>query len=903
MLARGGPPFRGPALACLLVLAQPLAGAIRIVDDQSRPVTGAAVRLTIEPGWQSAVLPAITMDGVSDENGIAPLHVPVAGDPVLAIDHDGFAPTVMDVPPGKPPTEIRLKQGTSWRGHLVVSTPGRKPIDGRVCATGQIVIRENGPRHRWSRCARIENGAFEIKGLPDGAVEVEVQAPGFLPRTTMAEPAQTTDLTLERGVQVTGLVRDMREQPVGGAAVTAGEARVETGRDGRFAIAVPSLPAKLEVSKQGFRGWSAKVARPSPINVQLRPAEQIFGVLLGRAGVPIDAAVVALGQFLDDGRRTTTWRKLEVDRKGNFALDLPEAGRYAIALRVTGYQEMRLPAFVVEEGRPAALGVLSLNQGSGIRGLVVDGSTGKPSAGALIEVIPAGALLLQTVGDRTIPAGISGEDGEFAVEGLDIGRYLVRIRGSGFAAIHRLVDLDKSSAVDLGSVSLEAGVEVNGRIIGRGGPTGQLPIRLFDPAREMLEPLATTTTDDDGRYRFVRVSSGRYRVEVGAERLLIAQEITVPATAPSSELDLQVGGIRVRGRVTRDGVPVRGGTIEFSSELDPAKRRGKIIMKHGRSTLTWGLPQAWAAEDVDAGGMFVVDGAPPGSVRLSYASPEGDVVLRSVVLPARGDTTLSVELDGHLLEGRVVDATTGQTLEGTVRLFHDAGRILTEQRTGTDGLFRFKDLESGRYAIDARAAGYVLPAARPVDVRYETAPLVLGLQPGDSGQIEVRLGRVDGSGVKGLPVSIFDTRGVLVRSLPTVEGGLRQFDELPSAEYIVGWSDPLAGAGCSRRVRVGPFEKPALSEVLEPGTPLVITCPHHRCSGAGIELIEVVSAEGVEMSALLSGISPALHLSKEGEVSVGRVAPGRYLVRLWVAGQRFETTVIVGSEPARIVFQ
>lgn len=44
-------------------------------------------------------------------------------------------------------------------------------------------------------------------------------------------------------------------------------------------------------------------------------------------------------------------------------------------------------------------------------------------------------------------------------------------------------------------------------------------------------------------------------------------------------------------------------------------------------------------------------------------------------------------------------------------------------------------------------------------------------------------------------------------------------------------------------------------------------------------------------------MTSGLRLSQAGEVSLWRLAPGRYLVRLWVHGAKSERSLTVGSEP------
>lgn len=98
------------------------------------------------------------------------------------------------------------------------------------------------------------------------------------------------------------------------------------------------------------------------------------------------------------------------------------------------------------------------------------------------------------------------------------------------------------------------------------------------------------------------------------------------------------------------------------------------------------------------------------------------------------------------------------------------------------------------------------------------------------------------------------------------------------------------------------FRKPTIEAVLGPGTSVILACPH-RCAGNPIDNLAVYSEGEVDVTSLLSGISPALRFSLNGELSIGRLSPGRYRFRLWAADQRWEREVTVGTQETRISFQ
>ncbi len=896
---------RALALASIFIVAAPLWSALRVVDHDANAVSGAEVIVTFERASQPSALPAPEISGTSDEKGNLPFGIPAIRGATVIVDHPAFAPAAFDTDERVNAGDIRLERGQSWRGRIVARSAAGDSLDGEICAHGQIGAAGAAvTAHRWRRCAKVEHGSFEIEGLPSGPVNIDLQIAGYLPRVESVDPLKTTTLRVERGLLLRGVVSDGRDLPVEGAMVSAGRARITSDKEGRFSVAVDSLPVDVEVRMRGFRMWKGAIRRPEEFHVRLAQASTISGVLISGDGGPLRDVTVEMVRTRADGGHSTTWSPVDIGKGGEFIVEVPDAGRYAIALRATGYRGARFADLHIGYEAALPLGLISLSRGGGIHATVIDSTDGKVAGGALIEVVPGGALLLQMVGQYSRPAFVSGDDGQFTAAGYEIGRYLVSIRRGKSAAVHRLVDLERDEIVDLGAITLDRGIDVRGRVAAVDREAVRnVPVRLFDPAREMLTPFATTMTDGDGRFSLSRVSAGRYRIEVGGERLLLGQEIIVRGTEPAIELTLQAGGVRLRGHVTRGGIPVPRGTVRLVSELDPARRSGKIVMRRGGESLGWGLPQASFATSVDADGGFVLNGAPAGFVRLWYIGPSGETVFRSVMLSDEAEQQVDLELNGDLLEGRLVDAATGAAVTGTVRLFDADGRVLTEVAAAPDGTFRVADLERSAYSIDARARAYVPAAAKNVFVGKESSPVVLELEQGEPGTIAVTLTRTDGTGVNGIPVTLFDVRGTLAKSLPTNDSGRRAFDNVPPGKYIIGWSDPFAGAGCSSSVQIDASRTPALSATLERGASVVLRCSDHQCAGAPIGLLEVYSADGLEMSPLLSGITPAIRLSADGEVSIGRLAPGRYRFRLWVADRRWQKDVTVGSDDLTVAFQ
>jgi hypothetical protein len=121
--------------------------------------------------------------------------------------------------------------------------------------------------------------------------------------------------------------------------------------------------------------------------------------------------------------------------------------------------------------------------------------------------------------------------------------------------------------------------------------------------------------------------------------------------------------------------------------------------------------------------------------------------------------------------------------------------------------------------------------------------------------------------------------------------------DLASGDYFVVWTDPATGTGASGTVAVGDDEV-SVEEVLAPGSPLVLACPPADCAGTSVAGLAVYSSAGVNLGAYLPLVDLGLRFSDEGALPLGRLAPGRYLLRVWTAAGRSERLLDVdGTHP------
>jgi hypothetical protein len=897
------------AIALCLWSSGPAAMAgLRVVDAAGAPVRDAEVVLTLRASVSKLLrlLPS-TLSARTDAHGQTDLQLPSAGESLLFVNHPSHAPVAISGRSEALPAVVRLAGGQRWRGRLTLPSAAAAPgfPNGRVCASGQLTVPPPGKAPRWERCGEVDpEGWFDLRGLPRGTFTVRAQVDGFLPLDRLIDPALAPELVLEQGSLLEGVVTDLRGRPLRGVSVQVRDGGASTtSGDGRFAVAAATLPATIELEAARFRRQIVEVSRQHEIAVQLHPATQFVGTLRGDDPSDLQNVTVRTGETVDGMRHTRT-RKLIVD-EGRFALEVPDrSGIRDLILSVPHYRDLNLGSVPITSGETVDLGALRLERGAGVSGQVLDSISGSPAAGASVEVLPLGPALLSALSGSRPHLDVAREDGAFLVAGLEPGRYLVRVQHANRASAHELVNLERPEVFSLGTVMLHTGARLRGHVRGRGGAAlAGAEVRLYDRAREFMEPLRTTVSNVDGEYEISGVAPGTYRADIRSGRLLLSQQIDVRPGQEDVEIDFSAGGGRLDGVITRNGAPVRGGAVLVMSVLDPGDRRGKLIVRRNNQEFGYGLPESPLTATVDEHGRFVFDDCPAGVVRLIYHDAAGVRVVRFARINDREENILTLDLTGATLAGRLVDDATGGGIEGRVSLIDASGQAVVDVSTGPGGSFQFNDLIEGNYALVGTSTGYETRRLEGVGVAAESAPVVVGLTTGEGGAVTVSLNRPDATPAVDVPVSLFGPGGRLISALHTLADGRVTFSNLPSGEYLAAWYDPLSGAGVSSTLSPKPYRTAAVTRTLVAGGSLTLNCSLPRCRDAIVDLLEIESEDRLEIGPLLPGVSSALRLSRDGGISLGRVTPGRYVVRLRIGDHHWEESVTVGHSGATAKFE
>jgi hypothetical protein len=736
------------------------------------------------------------------------------------------------VPAGMARAELVLEPSAGSR-IVEVRDPAGNPGSDIAVSSGSPAwpVGVTGPDGRLTLAVDSE-GPFDLL-LPDGRRHKVDSLPG-----------QRIDLPALRRLEGKVLNAASRK-PLAWALVWPGDDPGNvtfTGPEGTYAVPERAGGGWVQVEASGFQPASAKLPQTPAARLPtlaLEPARTLAGRVADKSGAPLGSVLVTVAP---DGREKRETFRLDraasralSDAEGRFLLrGLAAAPTYALTASRMGYQAAQATVAADGEAR------LVLDRARSAHGIAVDARE-RPLAGVEITIRPSSA------GPGEAVTTLTDGRGRFEVPALPSNRVDIEARRQGFApaVLPGVVVAPGTGPADLGTLTLQAGVRIEGRVVDAAGrplagagawlaEADRLPGGALAETLRQREPAATA--DESGRFAIPDVARGRM------VNVLVARDGYVPfwvegveaPTAKPLSVVLEMAS-RLRGRVEDvSGEPVPGASVRLRPAPPPP---GTVGVELRRSENT---------ADVEAGhdGAFAFAEVAPGAVTLE-ASAEGFLPPEPVelqVLP-NGDVQEIQEVRLVLGRGAVVSGwiTTagGEPVAGAhVRI----GAVQSES-----------DAE-GRY----RLAG-VAPGLKGLGVSHPA-------YKGRNQQVDVQAGenRVDLTLEKGTTVAgrVVDEAGA---PRPGAELTLRNRSERGPRGY-------RASSGADGRFEVlavpdGSFDLEAEAGGFAPAVhPSVI-----EVAGRDVDGVEVVLRRGATLSGRIRG----LETGQMAEVEVTAERDGR----------------------------
>ncbi len=703
----------GPALAAPDAGPPPVP-AIRTSIDVRVTATGAPVQgaeVHLSDGTGPSVATATT-----DEQGIARFDDLAPGPYELWARRERDVSPVARLVRGPDdtvvPAELALAAGGAIHGAITA--------DGALPSSASVRLEPVGVDHAIREARLDAQGGFAFDGVPTGKWRVVVDAQGFFRDVddvfAVSTAVVTVAIPLRRGGRASGVVVDAAGAPVANATLVVrdrdGYRRPVSTSAARLRwvhpLASPRQMPRFDMSHFG-------AARPG-----YRPPECGRGHcgvdLGGKKGTPVHAAA--------DGEVTAVVRQIR-----------PEAGRYVVVEHAGGVQthylhldEIRedlVPGMRVRAGDPlGTVGATGAAAGPHLHFAMSQEREGRSYyldpepmlRHAVVLAKPRGldwnapVDLGPVVADTTTvapPRLATDATGAFQVDGLVPGDYVITAYSPKLAPGTSAPFTVRSGELTSGvTITLTPGVEIAGRVLGRGVPIAGARVVAEEGVGESMHRIATAYTNAAGEYALHAV----------------AGEVMLVASAPGqgrAERTIDLG---------QSGEPRRE---DFELVVEDGKLFGEVRDADGRAVGGVAVKIVEGATTrrkttTDPTGSFLIAGVPPGDYVLELSSPDHPATRA----PITTDRSISVTLErGASLRIDLRDAHTG---DGLARVQVDAtgpGDRELHPVTDAAGLAVVRGLTPGRWTFRAHASGYAT-VVRELDVAGADLDLRLELVRG-----------------------------------------------------------------------------------------------------------------------------------------------------------------------------
>ncbi len=513
-----------------------------------------------------------------------------------------------------PPSSVSENRGTPtesaggwvYQNELVgtVLNPQSQPLSGcevKLSTALDMIFADEKVDTSQDRTVRTDgNGRFSMKNLePRSRYKLSLKHKDFTLKEIFTVAVGETGtfeeppITLAQGATLAGHVQDEAGNNVDGATLVLDSLMYEgssteppdrmtakTDNQGAFTIAnVPQGQRILTVSAPGYgtvtlNGLNFTADERMNRDIKLKIGEMIRGrVMSGGQAVP--AAIVqaiGFGNTAQISRGQTT-----ADQNGGFAFEALGPGDYNLIASAKGYRFE--PVNRIRTGSDNV--VIEGFKEADVCGQVVDAAGGSPIANFTCRMRTTNGPGMAT-SPTEITQAFSSATGEFCVNGVPAGQYVVEATAPGYApTFSSELVVTRGQAQKNVTIRLTRGGQISGRIVDSGGKgVGRARIQTKDPEwdddgfTQMLGnefPSNVTEVDvrcgEDGRFLLSGLTPGTYqmRIQAAGYSLLVKQEVQVTDGQETKlgDVALQKGG-ELRGTLfDSGGKPLVGGIINL----------------------------------------------------------------------------------------------------------------------------------------------------------------------------------------------------------------------------------------------------------------------------------------------------------------------------------------------------
>jgi hypothetical protein len=773
------------------------------------------------------------------------------------------------------------------------------------------------------------DGSFVIKGVSEGSYKVDVEAEAYYDDFKPIQIAGSTNLgnlTLQKGLVISGTVSDADGKPAAGSNIHVSGApsnkkqmgryiskRIETKDDGSFEAA--GLPEgrytvsimdgdsyqevlSLEDIEAGTEGLIVSLARLVQLKVRV----------MGPDGKPVEGAVIGIGKVSDRSTRFTGVDDRKTGADGVCPIDVREGARYEITAAKAPLLDARAKLDLTGQAKPPAEVVLTMEPGLVLAGLVVD-PDGKPKADVYVSV----GVLVPVKTDT---------QGRFKLEGVrpgsaDILVYADEERETPLASQRLVLARDKPAAdlrIELGRTGILRGTVKDKE----GAPAADAMVMLHNPKERGRGQSYQGKTAADGTYLFDRVVPGSYMVmsvvmNERDNRMPQMRMIEVKA-GETATADFPLAS-KAAGKLT--------GTVTLAGKPLPDVHVFLIPLQSDDSADGMGLLMSMGREPAktDANGRFETEGREPGRhlVRIgTRGQPFGDdeenaLQYTSEIQIGKGQTNLAIDVTGTTIRGVVKDAAGAPVAKAKVTLQPLGASMETiafqmrQMETDDQGRFEAKYMPNAPLRVMASDAAEENIAQLDLKPNDGTAVPVITLQPGI--RISGKVTPVKEDDDSPTLLIVFTEDGLPIRFDPADEEGTYEVTPplAPGKYTLVCVQEGMGAETLSLDLK----QTMTQDFALQPGGDIQVELRGDDKRIAG-RALQIVNSKGITLFRLksagtmggLGGMMDCVTLAptdKTGKTLVKGLPPGDYAVRVEGSKAEAKATVKAGETAAAII--